>query len=81
MIVDVLPCFIARLDNFGLVGGFVAAFAFAFAKSQLLVMCLYALLIVSSVLLPLLYEKYLFLLIFPVVQEVIFIFLNKDYLL
>lgn len=79
MIVDVLPCFIARLNNFGLVGGFVAAFAFA--KSQLLVMCLYALLIVSSVLLPLLYAKYLFLLIFPVVQEVIFIFLNKDYLL
>ena len=79
MIVGVLPCLIARLDNLGLVGDFVAAFSFA--KSQLLVMSLYALLIVSAVLLPLLNAKYLFLLVFPVVLVVIFTRLNKDYLL
>ena len=79
MIVGVLPCLIARLDNLGLVGDFVAAFSFA--KSQLLVISLYALLNVNAVLLLLLYAKYLFLLIFPVVLMVIFTRLNKDYLL
>ena len=79
MIVGVLPCLIARLDNLGLVGDFVAAFSFA--KSQLLLISLYALLIVSAVLLPLLYAKYLFVVVFPIVLVVIFTRLNKDYLL
>ena len=59
MIVGVLPCLIARLDNFGVVGDFVAAFTFA--KSHKVMMCFFALLIVLSVLFPLLYAKYLFL--------------------
>ena len=79
MIVGVLPCLIARLDNLGLVGDFVAAFSFA--KSQLLLISLYALLIVSAVLLPLLYAKYLFVVVFPIVLVLIFTRLNKDYLL
>jgi hypothetical protein len=58
MIIGVLPCLIARLDNHGVVGDFVAAFSFA--KKHKGLICFYALLIASSVLLPLLYGKYLF---------------------
>ncbi|MEY8214944.1 MAG: hypothetical protein RPR97_10765 [Colwellia sp.] len=79
MIVGVLPCLIARLDNRGVVGDFVTSFGFA--KKHKGVMCLYALLIASSVLLPLLYAKYLFLVLFPTTLVWVFIQLNKKYLL
>lgn len=79
MVVGILPCLIARLDNFGVVGNFVAAFSFA--KKHKGVMCLYALLIASSVLITLLYAKYLFLVLFPVTLVWVFIRLNKAYLL
>lgn len=79
LVIGVLPCLIARLDNLGVVGDFVAAFSFA--KKHKLVMGLYALLIVVVVLLPLLYAKYLFLLIFPVALLLIFTQLNNAYLL
>lgn len=79
MIVGVLPCVIARLNNYGVVGDFVAAFSFTRKHKGL--MCLYAVLIVSSVLLPLLYAKYLFLVLFPSVLVWIFVQLNKKYLL
>jgi len=78
MIVGVLPCLIARLDNYGVVGDFVAAFSFA--KKHKGLMCLYALIIVSSVLLPLLYGKYLFLVLFPTALTWIFVRLNKKYI-
>jgi len=77
--VGILPCLIARLDNLGIVGNFVAAFLFA--KKQKRKLCLYALLITSSVLLPLLYAKYLFLVLFPVVLVSVFTRLNTAYLL
>ena len=79
IIVGILPCLIARLDNFGVVGNFVAAFSFA--KKQKVMLCFYALLIASSVLLPLLYAEYLFLVIFPVVLVWVFTRLNEAYLL
>lgn len=79
MVVGVLPCLIARLDNYGVVGDFVAAFSFA--KKHKGLMCLYALLIASSVLLTLLYAKYLFLVLFPTVLVWVFLQLNKKYLL
>lgn len=79
MIVGVLPCLIARLDNFGVVGDFVAAFTFA--KSHKVMMCFFALLIVLSVLLPLLYAKYLFLGLFPMILVLVFNRLNTVYLL
>ncbi|PKG84551.1 hypothetical protein CXF85_08050 [Colwellia sp. 75C3] len=78
MVVGVLPCLIARLDNYGVVGDFVAAFSFA--KRHKSLMCFYALLIASSVLVPLLYGKYLFLVIFPSVLAWVFTRLNKKYL-
>ncbi len=78
IIVGVLPCLIARLDNFGVVGDFVAAFSFA--KKHKGLMCLYALLIASSVLLPLLYGKYLFLVLFPTALIWVFVRLNKRYI-
>lgn len=78
MVVGVLPCLIARLDNRGVVGDFVASFTFFKAHKGL--MCLYALIIASSVLLTLLYAKYLFLILFPVSLIWVFIQLNNKYL-
>lgn len=78
MIVGVLPCLIARLDNYGVVGDFVAAFSFS--KKYKGLMCLYALLITFSVLLPLLYGKYLFLVVFPMTLTWVFVGINKKYL-
>jgi hypothetical protein len=79
IVVGILPCMIARLDNFGVVGNFAAAFKLA--KRNKAMFCLYALLIASSVLLTLLYAKYLFLVLFPVILVWVFIQLNKLYLL
>lgn len=78
LVIGVLPCLIARLHNYGVVGDFVAAFSFA--KKHKLAVGGYAMLTAVTVLLPLLYAKYLFLVIFPVVLVVIFTRLNKTYL-
>ncbi len=51
-----------------------------FAKAHKGWMCLYALIIASSVLLTLLYAKYLFLVLFPISLVWIFTQLNKKYL-
>jgi len=79
LVIGVLPCLIARLHNYGVVGDFVASFSFA--KKHKAALCLYAFLIAITVLLPLLYAKYLFLIIFPVVLVLVFTRLNKSYLL
>lgn len=79
MIVGVLPCLIARLDNYGVVGDFVAALSFS--KNHKTLLCWYALFVASSVLLTLLYAKYLFLVLFPSVLVWVFMQLNKKYLL
>lgn len=79
MIVGIMPCLIARLDNLGVVGNFVASFSFF--KRNKAMLCFYALLITGSVLLTLLYAKYLFLIVFPVVLVWIFTNLNKSYVL
>lgn len=76
--IGVLPCLIARLDNLGVVGDFVAAFSFA--KRHKLQLAVFAMLLATSVLLPLLYAKYLFLLLFPSILVFIFTRLNKSYL-
>jgi hypothetical protein len=78
LIIGVLPCLIARIHNYGVVGNF--AVAFSFAKKNKAVVSIYAILISATVLLPLLYAKYLFLLVFPMVFVAIFIRLNKTYL-
>lgn len=79
LVIGILPCMIARLDNFGVVGNFAAALSLA--KKHKGIFCLYALLIASSVLLTLLYAKYLFLVLFPVILVWVFISLNEKYLL
>ena len=78
MVVGVLPCLIARLDNLGVVGNFVTSLSFA--KKHKALLCLFALVISTSVLLSLLYAKYLFLVLFPVILVWIFTYLNKTYL-
>jgi hypothetical protein len=78
LIIGVLPCLIARIHNYGVVGNF--AVAFSFAKKNKAAVSLYAILISFTVLLPLLFAKYLFLFVFPIVFGVIFIRLNKAYL-
>jgi len=78
LVLGVLPCLIARLCNYGVVGDFVAAFSFT--KQHKLAMGMYAMIISITVLIPLLYAKYLFLLLFPVVLIAIFTRLNKAYL-
>ena len=78
MIIGVLPCFIARLENLGVVADFVAAFSFA--KKHKRQLAGFALLLATSVLIPLLYAKYLFLLVFPSTLVYIFIRLNHSYL-
>jgi len=78
LVIGVLPSLIARLHNYGVVGDFVTAFSFA--KKHKFVVGGYAMLTAVTVLLPLLYAKYLFLVVFPVVLVVIFTRLNKTYL-
>lgn len=78
VVLGVLPCMIARLNNYGVVGDFVASFSFA--KNNKILLSLYAFSISITVLLTLLYSKYLFVLMFPVVLVVIFTHLNKKYL-
>jgi len=78
LVIGVLPCLIARLHNYGVVGDFVAAFSFS--KQNKLAMSLYAMCLCITVLVSLLYAKYLFLLLFPVVLSGIFSQLNKRYL-
>lgn len=73
-----LPCLIARLKNLGVVGNFVSAFLFA--KQCKLQMLYYALGLAFSVVMPLMYMKYLFILLFPIILTWIFIDLTKHYL-
>jgi len=79
IVIGIIPCLIARLDNLGVVGNFVAAFSFAKKKKR--IVSLYALVIASSVLFTLLYAKYLFLILFPITLLWVFTRLNKTYLL
>ncbi len=73
-----LPCLIARLDNLGVVGNFVSAFSFA--KKHKLALALQALCLAFSVVMPLMYGKYLFIILFPMTLSWIFLALTKCYL-
>jgi len=78
IVIGIMPCFIARLENLGVVGNFVASFSFA--KKNKRIISLYALFITSSVVLSLLYAKYLFLILFPISLLWVFTRLNRAYL-
>ncbi len=77
--IGVLPCLVARLNNQGLVSNVVLGFSYA--KQQAKQVILFALLIALSVVLPLLYAKYLFILVFPLIITLTFIQMSKNYLL
>ncbi len=78
LIVGVLPCLIARIDNKGIVNNFVTAFSFAKKNKQKLM--IYALILAVSIVLPLLYMNYLFLLTFPTALSVVFFQLSSQFL-
>ncbi|SEL25763.1 hypothetical protein SAMN05216262_10857 [Colwellia chukchiensis] len=78
LVLGILPCMIARLKNFGVVGNFVSAFKFA--RTQKWVLSLYAIGLAMAVLLPLMYSQYLFLILFPLTLIWLFIALTKRYL-
>lgn len=63
IVVGVVPCLFARIDNKGIIGNFIASFSFF--KRTKLHLAWYALLITCSVLLPLMFIKYIFLISFP----------------
>jgi len=79
LVIGILPCLIARVKNIGVVSNFVSAFYFA--KTNKLKIALYGLILSLSVVMPLLYAKYLFLVIFPTVLSVTFFQIVKEYLL
>lgn len=76
LVIGVLPCLISRIKNTGVVGNFVLAFVFAkYYKKKLL---FYSLLFDLSIVLPLLYLNYLFLVLFPLILLIVFAKLNQD---
>ncbi|MGB1263524.1 MAG: hypothetical protein ACPG52_11485 [Cognaticolwellia sp.] len=78
LVVGLLPCLIARLKNLGVVGNFVSAFKFA--KNHKLVLACYAFCLAFSVVMPLMWSKYLFIIVFPAVLTWVFIAITKHYL-
>jgi len=78
LIVGVLPCLIARINNKGIVNNFVTAFSFAKNNKKTLMM--YAVLLAISVVLPLLYVSYLFLITFPISLKIVFFQLSSQFL-
>jgi len=79
LVIGILPCLVARVKNVGVVSNFVSAFSFA--KTHKLNIAVYALLLSLSVVMPLLYGKYLFLIMFPIVLSLVFFKIVKEYLL
>ena len=79
LVIGILPCLNARLNNIGVVNNFVLAFSFT--KNNKTNISLYALILSLSIVLPLLYAKYSFLVIFPLTLSIVFYQLVKEYLL
>lgn len=79
VVVGILLCLISRVKNGGVVSNFVSAFFFA--KADKFNIAIYSLILSLSVVMPLLYEKYLFLVIFPIVLSLVFFKMVKQFLL
>jgi len=77
LILGVMPCLIARIDNKGVVNNFVASCTFA--KQCKVPFSLAALCLAMGVVIPLLYTEYMFLLVFPLVLASVFLFLSRMY--
>lgn len=77
LVLGVMPCLIARIDNNGVVNNFVASFTYA--KQCKMQFILAALCLAAAVVLPLLYMKYLFLLTFPIALVCVFLYLARAF--
>jgi hypothetical protein len=77
LVIGIMPCLIARIDDKGVVKNFVAAFSFAWQYKIRLVLA--ALCIATATVLPLLYSPYLFLLTFPCILTAIVFYLSRLY--
>lgn len=71
LVLGVMPCLIARIDNNGVIKNFVSAFAIA--KQHKVQFSFAALALAAATLIPLLYIKYLFILSFPIVVSYVFL--------
>jgi len=78
LVLGVMPCLFARIDNNGVVKNFVAAFSFA--KNNKAIFSLSALAIAIATVIPLLYANYLFLLTFPITLTYVFLLLSRLYI-
>jgi len=77
LVLGVMPCLIARIDNQGVVNNFVASFTYA--KQYKTQFAFAAFCLAMGVVIPLLYMKYTFLLIFPLVIVSVFLYLSRSY--
>lgn len=78
LILGIMPCLIARVDNQGVVNNFVASFAYV--KQNKVPLLIASFCIAMGVVLPLLYIKYLFLIVFPLVLITVFLYLSRSFL-
>ena len=74
LVLGVMPCLFARIEDKGVVGNFVSGFNFA--KKYKAKFAVAALLIATATVMPLLYMKYLFLLSFPVALIAVFLYFS-----
>ncbi|GAA5133659.1 hypothetical protein [Thalassotalea piscium] len=77
LVIGVLPCLIAQLNNQGVVKNFVMAISFA--KKNKSLFALYACVIALATVMPLLYAHYLFVITFPITLFIIFFHLFRRY--
>ena len=75
LVLGIMPCLIARIDNNGVVKNFVAGFSFA--KKYKAKFGVSAFAIAVATVIPLLYMKYVFLLSFPVVVVSVFLYFSN----
>lgn len=78
LVVGMLPCLITRIKNLGVVGNFVSAFQFA--KVNKLSIAFYSFCLAFCVVMPLMYAKYLFIVLFPLALYYVFITISFNYI-
>ena len=77
LVIGVLPCLIAQLNNQGVVKNFVVAISFA--KQNKRIFLLYACIIALAIVLPLLFAPHFFLVSFPIAFVLIFKHLSRRF--
>lgn len=78
LVVGLLPCLIARVKNFGVVGNFVSAFQFA--KVNKLALAIYSFCLAFAAVVPLMYANYLFIVSFSLTLLIIFMKISNRYI-